>query len=147
MQENPGMSPAVQAAIQRRAGTAQPALSQMSPGAAQPNPVTQPVNPSEINQASAPPAAPQQKFQPQDRRDLIVMSLTEQLKNDNKLEKEQIKMQGTPAPTSSPAPQNSGMGTGGSFDLSSGFEQPMSPRQMQSNYPQKDYTGLNNYGQ
>ena len=95
------MSPAVQQAMQKRSGS--PALGQVSPGAPMANPVPQPGNPSSVNQASAPsgqgaeaPVMP--KFEPQNRKDLITMALIEQLKNDNKLDKEKMEMAKQPSP-------------------------------------------------
>lgn len=153
------MSQAVLEAIRRRQQT--PALNQASPEAAMANPVPQPMPPSEMTQASAPPEAQPvkaPKFEPQDRKDLIILALTEQLKNENKAEKQQADMTPpapeapTPAPMGGGMPNNMGgcgykknMGGGGAYSLSAGYDQPMPVNQMQDTY-QKDYTGLNNYG-
>jgi len=160
---NPGLSPELLEAQRRRSqGNPSPALNQMSPGAANASSLPQPATPSSLTQASAPggeaPAMP--KFEPQNRKDLIVMSLIEQLKNDNKLDKEKMKMatqpmpepaQASVAPPSQPtqtqAPQTPSMG-GGGFSLSPGIQQPMARNQMQGDYGSgmgKDYSGLNNY--
>lgn len=172
MTENPGFSnPAldgnVQAALARRGlGSAggQGALTQTSPGAAMANPTPAPMNPSDMTQASAPsgtpaPTAPAlPKFEPQDRTDLITVALIEQMKNDNKLVKEQTKMAAAPAPApspSQPAPtmppsQNMPpMGGGGVWSTGSTWNQPMPKNAMQGNYQSglgKDYSGMNNYG-
>ena len=160
---NPGLSPELLEAQRRRSqGNPSPALNQMSPGAANASSLPQPATPSSLTQASAPggeaPAMP--RFEPQNRKDLIVMSLIEQLKNDNKLDKEKMKMatqpmpepaQASVAPPSQPtqtqAPQTPSMG-GGGFSLSPGIQQPMARNQMQGDYGSgmgKDYSGLNNY--
>lgn len=155
---NPAMNPAVQQALARRGGAAagQGALTQVSPGAPMANPVPQPMNPSEMTQASAPsggatptaPTAP--KFQPQDRTDLITLALIEQMKNDNKLTKEQTKMGAIPTPPSpsTPAPEalpmTPGLPMGGGSAL-----QPMARMSMQGDYNSglgKDYSGMNYYG-
>lgn len=154
MPANPGLAPAVQAALQRR-GSSVPTLGQVSPGAAMANPVPQPMNPSEMTQASAPsgtptPTAPTlPKFEPQDRTDLITVALIEQMKNDNKLVKEQTKMsQAAPQPSpqpAAPAPMPP-MGGGG---FSAAWSQPMATSSMQGNYQYgmgKDYSGMSNYG-
>jgi len=148
------MSPEIMQAMKRRDGGQTP-----PPDA----PISQPVQPmpqGEMTQASGPagaatPQAPKMpKFEPQDRQDLITVALIEQLKNDGKLVKEQGKApvgapQTPPAPQQpAPAPQGQAMG-GGSFSMSSGFEQPMPVNQMQSNYGNgmgKDYSGLSGYG-
>jgi len=142
MPANPGLSPEVQAAIQRRQG-AQPALNQVSPGAASATGIPAPTSQSDMTQASAPsgqaPSMP--KFEPQDRIDLITVALVEQMKNDAKLEKEKGKVargetqSPPPAPAPAPAPQApQGGGTGM-------FNQPMPRSKMQG-----DYTGLSGYG-
>ena len=149
-QGNPGMSPEILEAMRRRQmGAPAPALSQVSPGAAQSQPLPAPATPSSLNQASgvpqASPQAPAQKFQAQDRKDLIVQALVEQLGNENKLDKEKQKM----AEAQPSAPMGGGMPLTGSFSVSPGYEQPMPVSQMQSNYDSgmgKDYSGLNNYG-
>lgn len=105
---NPGMDPAVQEAIQRRMGTPTPQLSQVSSGAAmQSGQMPPPMPQSEMTATSNPPAGagigastgsvPSQKFEPQDKIDMIVMSLLEYLKNDQKLKKEEIQMSQVPA--------------------------------------------------
>jgi hypothetical protein len=166
---NPAMNPAVQQALARRgigsAAQGQGALTQVSPGAAMANPVPQPMNPSEMTQASAPqggptPTAPQMpKFQPQDRTDLITLALIEKMKNDGKMAKEQTKMGATPAPAPSEAPAAPStdmstplpMGGGSATTFTSNWSQPsQSVSQQQSNYNYgmgKDYSGMNNYGQ
>lgn len=94
---NPGMSPAVQQALQRRQQST-PMMDQTSPQAPMQDQAPQPMNPSEMTQAAAPsqaqgqPAQKQPKFEPQTQEDLIVQALIEQLKNNNKLKKEQAKM-------------------------------------------------------
>jgi len=151
-QGNPGLSSAVQAALQRRGGAAagQGALTQVSPGAAMANPVPQPMNPSDVNMASAPPSTqPVQmpKFEPQDRTDLITLALIEQMKNDTKLTKEQTKLASQPAPQPmAQAPTTLPMGGGG---MSWSNTQPMARSQMQGDYMGgmgKDYSGVNEYG-
>lgn len=148
MPANPGMSPEVQQAFARRqmGATPTPALNQMSPQAAGAPPVPPPMPQSEMTKASAPPQAPAQKFQAKDRKDLIVMTLVEQLKNDNKLDKEQATMaQPSPMPMGGGYPPVSG----GGFSMSPGYEQPMPINQMQSDYGNglgRDYSGLSNYG-
>lgn len=92
---NPGLSPEVQEALQRRGMTGgSPALNQMSPQAATANPITPPATPSSLNQASAPQASQPQKFEPQSQDDIIVSALIEQLKNNGKERKEQVAMGG-----------------------------------------------------
>jgi len=146
---NPGLSKEVQDAITRRSGP-QPALNQVSPGAATAQ-LPQPTPQSQMTQASAPQGSPagevpkMPRFEPQDRQDLITVALIEQLKNDAKLIKEQGKMARgeTQKP---PAPQPQG---GGGFSMSPGFTQPMPVNMMQGNYAGgmgKDYGGANNYG-
>jgi len=151
---NPGLSPELLEAQRRRSqGNPSPALNQMSPGAANASSLPQPATPSSLTQASAPggeaPAMP--RFEPQNRKDLIVMSLIEQLKNDNKLDKEKMKMatqpmpepaQASVAPPPQAVPQAQPQG-GGGFSLSPGI-QPMARNQMQGN--NQNYTGLSNYG-
>ena len=149
-QPNAGMSRAVQQAMQRRSD---PALGQVSQGAAMANPVPQPSNPSDMTQASAPAdsaAVEMPKFEPQNRKDLITLALIEQLKNDNKLDKEKMKMAtqpmpepaqasvAPPAPPAEPSMPQQPMG--------GGIGQPMARNQMQSNYNSGAYSGLNNYG-
>jgi len=161
---NPALSPEITQAMQRRQqGSSTPAMQQVSPQATTSNPVPQPATSSSLNQDSAPSAeAPTMpKFEPQNRKDLITMALIEQLKNDNKLDKEKMKMavQPQPEPAQSsvaPPPQASlqqpttgGMGGGGqnsTFSLSPGFNQPMARNQMQGNYLSGNFSGLNNYG-
>lgn len=151
MPANPGLSREVQIAMQRRQqGTPSPALGQVSPQAANAPQMPAPMPQGEMTGESAPPTSkPVQapKFEAQDRKDLIVLSLIEQLKNDNKLDKEKSQI-APPAAPAQPAPNAMGMG-GGSFSMSPGFEQPMPVSAMQSNYQNgmgKDYSGLNNYG-
>ncbi len=156
------MSPAITEAFARRQQGAAPtpALQQVTPDAPMANPVPQPMPQSEMTQASAPQGAPAgeapkaPKFEPQDRTDLIVLGLIEQMKNDNKLQKEKTKLdQAQPMPQAPQMPQGGGnpymKPMGGGFSLSPGFEQPMSTNQMQGNYQNgmgKDYSGANNYG-
>lgn len=119
---NPGLSPAVQAAISRRAsGAPVPQLSQVSgqtPMASGQPP--QPMPQSAMDKKSSVPTQPKtpsQKYQPQNQSDQIVMALTEQLKNNNQLDKQKLKVaQGQsiqpPAPATpsfnSAPPQNTG---------------------------------------
>lgn len=125
---NPGMSPAVQAALNRRAtGGPVPQLQQVSPSM----PMASGTPPSPIPQSAmdktskipTQPKQPSQKYQPQNQSDQIVMALTEQLKNNNSLEKEKLKVaQGqsiqSPAPQvpsfNQAPPQNAGSGVFGS---------------------------------
>ena len=154
MPQNPGLSQSVQQAIQRRQEP-QPALSQVSPQAAMANPVPQPATPSSLNQASAPPAeqGPEMpKFEPQNRKDLITLALIEQLKNDNKLDKEKMKMATQPQPEPAQAsvappaaPKPATPQGGGNSSLSPGFGQPMARMNMQDGGI-GDYSGMNNYG-
>jgi len=95
--QSPGMSPAVQAAISRRAGSqpgnmqqGQGALTQASQGAPMQSDTPQPSPAADINKSSAPQIAPTQKWQPNDQEDFIVSSLVEQLKNSGKLKKEMM---------------------------------------------------------
>ncbi len=149
--QNPGMSPEVQQALQRR-GLGTPIIGQVSPDAAMSNPVPQPMNPSEMTQASAPsgtptPTAPTlPKFEPQDRTDLITVALIEQMKNDNKLVKEQKKMAQSPQPTPQPTVPTpmAPMGGGG---FSTAWSQPVASQQGNYQYGMgKDYSGMSNYG-
>lgn len=161
---NPGLSPEILEAMKRRQmGAPAPALNQTSPGAAMSQPLPPPMPQSEMTQASAPSGPPTgqpaqtPKFQAQDRKDLIVQALVEQLDNDNKLDKEKSKM-ATAQPSPMPeAPMGGGMPYayqkpmgGGNFSMSPGYEQPMPVNQMQGDYESgmgKDYSGMNNYGQ
>lgn len=166
---NPGLSPEIMQAMQRRqGGESSPALNQVSPGAPSAQ-LPPPVPQAGLTQASAPqgppageaPAMP--KFEAQNRKDLITLALIEQLKNDNKLDKEKAKMGQQPSPEPAqasvapppvaPAPpqgggngmsMNYGMGGG---ELSPGFQQPMPVSAMQSDYGSGNYSGMNNYGQ
>jgi len=132
-------------ALQRRgAGAGAGQLSQVSPQAPMANPVPQPANPSSLNKASAPPTeqAPKMpKFEPQNRKDLIVSALVEQLKNENKLDKETADMGAQPVPQAQPA-----MPQGGGVSLSPGYQQPMARSQMQADSGFGNYSGLNDYG-
>lgn len=153
-QGNPGLSPEILAAMQRRSqGTPAPQLQQQSPGAPGAPDMAPPIPPSQLNAASAPPQSPQQppqqpEFAPQTQSDMIVMALAEQLKNNNKAEKQQAQM-AAPAPSAQPMPQGGGMGGNG---MSMGnrvtntstsrllgdtynMSQPMSRMDMQSDYP------------
>lgn len=107
---NPAMSPAVQAALQRRMPPQgdQGQLDQTSPDARMANPSPQPTNPSDATRAITPPAAPQPKFEPQNRKDLITMALIEQLKSDNKLEQQGGQVPPAPTPQSQPMPAMGG---------------------------------------
>ena len=112
---NPGMAQAVQDAMSRYGITSQ--AGGVSPDARVANPTDQPLPPSQVDPA---PAAPKQEFQPATQDDLIIMSLTEQLGRNNKLEKEKMKMA---APQEAPAaPQMPS-------------SPPSSPVQQQGNYP------------
>lgn len=158
-QSNPGLDPNVQAALQRRGlsagGTG--ALTQTSPGAAMANPQPAPMDPAAMSQASAPTGTPAPttppKFEPQDRTDLITVALIEQMKNDNKLVKEQTKQaqaspQPAPAPAPAPAMPPMGGGKPTAPTWTGGWSQPMATSQMQGGYGMgKDFTGMNNYGQ
>lgn len=119
---NPGMSPAVQAALARRnTGGPVPQLQQVSPSmpmasGTPPSPIPQ----SAMTKSSAMPAQPKQpsqKFQPQNQQDMLVMSLIEQMKNNSKLEQQKLKVASgqsvqPPAPQvpqfNQTPPQNSG---------------------------------------
>lgn len=156
-QGNPGMDPNVQAALQRRGVSAggNGALTQVSPQAPMAQPVPQ-IDPSAMTQSSAPAGPPTPttppKFEPQDRTDLITMALIEQMKNDNKLVKEQTKMASAqPAPQAPPvAPINPPMGGGGpSWSNSWVQPSPMATSQKQGTYNYgmgTDYSGMTNYG-
>lgn len=102
--DNPGLSPEVQQALQRRGGVSTPALSQVSPAAPQQS-VPQPANPSDLPQPKTPvnPTAPSQKWTPQDQEGAIVAALIEQLKSSGKLKKEQAAMSSSPS-AQMPAP-------------------------------------------
>lgn len=139
---NPGMSPEVQQAIQRRQGS-QPTLNQRSPQAAQISPVPAPQDPSK---ASSPQDAKPPKYEAQNQDDLIVMALIEKTKNNDKFKKEQLEMNKQPAPqkpSSPPQAPTPPMG-GGGFSLSPGFS--MSPMNKQSDYQGGRYSALDNYG-
>lgn len=124
---NPGLTPAVQQALQRRAGA--PQLSQVSPQAPMQNTVPQPMNPSEMTATSNPPAstsAPSQKFEPQNQDDMIVMALIEHLKNNTKLKKQEMEL-------SNPSPQAMGGG---------GYMEHKIPKLMSEGYPQKQAVAI-----
>jgi len=123
-QANPGLSPAVQEAISRRGGTGgqSPQMNQVSPDARTPNVVSQPTNPSDIQTAGVP-STPKQEFQPTTQDDLIILTLTEQLGRNNKLEKEKMKMSTEPTTPQTP-PQGDALAPN-----------PSSPMQQQGNYP------------
>lgn len=107
---NPGLSPAVQEALQRRgmSTSGAPQLNQVSPDAAMQNPVAQPQAPSDMGMGGggmtggggmpqqgmpaqgASPAKP--KFEPTNQEDFIISTLAEQLKRSHDLKKEQNKM-------------------------------------------------------
>lgn len=92
---NPGLSPNVQAALQRRGAGGPEAmgqLNQVSPQAPMVNPVPQMSTPSDANKSSAPQASPPQKWEPQNQQDFIISALAEQLKNSQKLELEKTKI-------------------------------------------------------
>lgn len=174
---NPGLSPEVQQALARRMGQppVAPTIGQVSPQAAMQQQVMQPMNPSEINAASSPPnISPNQtsqKFQPADRKDLIVKALVEQLENENKADEQRAQLyaamqpmgggsqymsQKIPKLMSEGYPQkqavaiaSSMQNNGGGYGLSPGYPQPMPISQMQPDYMGgmgKDYSGVNNYG-
>jgi hypothetical protein len=167
IQQNPGTSRAVQQALQRRQNAG--ALNQMSPQAAQPNPVPVPATQSSLNKASAPsdrPPQQTQKFQAQNQEDLIIEALVEQLNNIQEAKKDKAKMtQGQPALQSQPVPQEQSTGgayeaVGGckknrggasNFNYSGGFEQPITAHvatmNQQPEYYSGIYSGLNNYNQ
>lgn len=126
---NPGQSPAVSAALARRnTGGPVPQLQQVSPTAPMASgPVPSPIPQSAMDKSSAMPAqpkAPSQKFQPANQQDMLVMSLVEQMKNNNKLEQQKLKVANgqpiTPQPTApqlsfnQAPPQNAGGGVFGS---------------------------------
>jgi len=93
--DNPAMTPEVQEAIQRRAGGAPtPQLAQTSAQAPmQGDPAMSPMPMSQMTASSTPPAGvPATKFEPKDKTDLVLMALTEFLKNDHKLQKQQMEM-------------------------------------------------------
>lgn len=109
---NPGLTPAVQMALQRRGGGT-PQLNQVSPQAPMQNAVPQPMNSSEMTASSNPELQtkrPSDKYQPKNRGDIAIMALAEYLKNDQQIQKEALKLkQGqinvpTPQP-STPKPQ------------------------------------------
>lgn len=123
------MSPAVRAALARRSqGSPTPALQQITPNAqavnspVAPNPLPQ----SAMDKSSAVPTTPKQpsqKYQPQNQSDQIVGALVEQLKGNNQLEREKLKVaQGASIQPPTPAvpsfnqapPQNAGNGVFGS---------------------------------
>jgi len=147
---------ALNAAIARRAqGDPSAQLNQQSqqvPGGQQMPPQ---MTPSAQGQASLPQGQPpaQPKFQPQEREDLIVMALIEELKNSAKLKKEQAAMQQPQASQQPQAPQGGGNGmTMGNRvnNFSTSMTQPwsqgtsMSTNQMQRDYPFSQYTGGGN---
>ncbi len=117
--QNPGQSPAVQAALARRS-EAPGQLGQVSQQAPMQNPVPEMPNPSDANKSSAPATAPAQKWEPQNQQDFIISALAEQLKNSHKLEMEKTKipqpsMGAMPVAQSQPpmTPPMSGMPAGG----------------------------------
>ena len=151
-----GMTPELNQAIARRAGQpGQPALGQTSPTAptASPVPAPAPLPPSQASAPTDAQAVKMPKFEPQNRKDLITLALVEQLKNENKLDKEkaQLGAQPSPEPAQASAAPQAAPSTGGGgvqgFSLSPGFEQPMARNQMQGDYQAGNYSGLNNYGQ
>lgn len=97
---NPGLSPAVQEALQRRgmSTSGAPQLNQVSPDAAMQNPVAQPPAPSDMGGGSPMPqqgmaqGQPKPKFEPTNQEDFIISTLSEQLKRSHDLKKEQMKM-------------------------------------------------------
>lgn len=97
--ENPGLSPAVQAALSRRQGGGQPgqmqqgqgALTQASPQAPMQAPTPQPPTTPQ-GQAPNAPQAKAPAYQPQNQEDMIVQALIEQLKNSGKMKKDQMKI-------------------------------------------------------
>jgi len=123
--QNPGISAEVQAALQRRAGSA-PQLGQVSPQAATANPITPPMNPSDMTSTSTPsvgPKRPSDKWAPQDNEGMVIASLSEYLKNKASLEKEKLrsmapKVSNVPPITQpsvpQPTPQGINFGSSGS---------------------------------
>lgn len=115
---NPAQDPAVMQALRRRGiGADAPQLSQVSSGAPMQNPVPQPMNPSDLQGSSTPPAqpnAPSQKYQPTDKEGMVLSALAEFLKNNQNLEKEKLKLvQGrVPSPASAlpSIPSSEGLG-------------------------------------
>lgn len=101
------MHPAVQDALSRRYGAPTPQLSQVSQGAPmQGDMPLPPMNPSDLQGSSTPsgqakPAA--QKYQAQNQTDLVLMALTEFLKNEQKFKKEQSTMGSAPQLSQAPA--------------------------------------------
>ncbi len=107
-QGNPGLSGPVQQAFARRAGgEPQAQAGQVSPGVPGGQQMPPPMPPSQVSAPSQGVPQQQQKFEPQSRQDLIILSLIEQLKLDNAAEKQAVEM-------SQPAPQGGGM-NGGSY--------------------------------
>lgn len=93
---NPGLSPEVQAALQRRMGQSTPQLNQVSSGAQMANMVPEAMPESQMTATSMPPAqsaTPSQKYQPQNQDDMIIQALIEHLKSSGQLKKEQLKAQ------------------------------------------------------
>jgi len=95
---NPGLSPAVQAAIGRRSGGSPvPQLQQVSPQAPMASgAVPQPMPTSAMDKKSTVPTTPKttaQKYVPQNQSDMITSALVEQLKSNNQLEKQKLKVQ------------------------------------------------------
>ena len=109
---NPGLSPAIQQAMQRRGmGSPDAQLNQTSPQAAMANPGGQPPNPSELNQSpQVQPSAP--KFEPGNEQEFIVAALAERLKDIGKTEKEKLKLASGQAQPSQPQPSAPAMGGG-----------------------------------
>ena len=124
-------SPAIQEYVQR-AGI--PPQGESAPDTRVPNPVSQPIPPSEVGTAGVP-NAPKEEFTALTQDDLIIQTLTEQLNRNNKLEKEKMKMaQPDPAPTTPSSPPSGG-GTHTMPDGSQMAGASHSPLQQQGNYP------------
>ncbi len=127
---NPGQSPAVSAALARRnTGGPVPQLQQVSPQAPMASgPVPSPMPQSAMDKKSTIPTTPKspaQKFEPQNQQDALVMSLIEQMKTNNKLQSEKLKVaqgqsiqpstpQAPQMPMNQTPPQNMGSGVFGS---------------------------------
>ena len=104
----------------RRAGI--PTQGESSPDTRTPNPVSQQIPQSEVSTQGIP-STPKQEFQPTTQDDLIILTLTEQLGRNNKLEKEKMKMSTEPTTPQTP-PQGDALAPN-----------PSSPMQQQGNYP------------
>ena len=121
-------SPSVQEYM-KRAGVSPQGV--VSPDARTPNLVDQPIPPSEVGTAGVP-SAPKPEFQPQTQDDQIVLTLTEQLERNNKLEKEKIKMASGVMP---PAPAGGTPAGPNAMDQVPSQQQTSSPMNQQGGYP------------